>query len=116
MKTIDRARLASKLLEERELFISRHPRSHALFQRTGKSLLAGVPMNWMIRWAGDFPLFVKEASGAHFRDVDDHEYIDLCLGDTGAMTGHAPEATAKAIAEQSRRGLTFMLPTEDAIW
>ena len=73
-------------------------------------------MNWMVRSPGDFPLFVDEASGAHFTDVDGHRYLDLCLGDTGAMTGHAPAAAVEAIAERSRRGVTFMLPTEHAIW
>jgi len=61
-------------------------------------------------------VFVKEARGARFTDVDGHEYVDLCLGDTGAMTGHSPEAAVHAIVEQARRGITFMLPTEDAIW
>lgn len=73
-------------------------------------------MLWMIRWAGTFPLFVKEGHGAHFTDVDGHDYIDFCLGDTGAMTGHAPEKTAQAIVSQAQRGVTFMLPTEDVIW
>ena len=48
-------------------------------------------MHWMVRWAGGFPVFATEARGARFRDVDGHEYADFCLGDTGAMTGHAPE-------------------------
>ncbi len=72
-------------------------------------------MLWMIRWAGSFPVFVREARGAHFTDVDGHHYIDFCLGDTGAMTGHAPEATLKAIAEQAAKGITLMLPYEDVI-
>ncbi len=73
-------------------------------------------MSWMTRSAGDFPVFVDEASGAHFTDVDGHRYLDLCLGDTGAMTGHGPGPTAAAVAARVRRGVTFMLPTEDAIW
>ncbi len=73
-------------------------------------------MNWMRRWPGAFPVFVAEAHGARFVDVDGHEYIDLCLGDTGAMTGHAPVATVAAIAEQAARGLTTMLPGPDAQW
>ena len=73
-------------------------------------------MHWMTEWAGPFPVFVEEASGARFSDVDGNEYVDLCLGDTGAMTGHAPEAAAAAVAEQMRRGTTLMLPTEDSIW
>ncbi len=72
-------------------------------------------MNWMVRWAGSFPIFVREASGAWFTDVDGHRYLDLCLGDTGAMTGHAPTAAVEAIVDQLGRGLTFMLPTEDAV-
>src|SRR5208282_5199512 len=59
--------------------------------------------------------FVREAQGAHFLDVDGHRYTDFCLGDTGAMTGHSPFATVKAAEEQMRRGITLMLPGEDAI-
>lgn len=72
-------------------------------------------MPWMVRWAGGFPLFVERASGARFVDVDGHEVVDFCLGDTGAMTGHAPPASVAAIRAQLERGLTFMLPTEDAL-
>jgi glutamate-1-semialdehyde 2,1-aminomutase len=113
---IDRTRLKAALAHEQERFIAEHPRSKALFERAQAHLLGGVPMNWMVRWAGAFPVFVKEASGAHFTDVDGHDYIDFCLGDTGAMTGHAPPASTEAIIEQVQRGITFMLPIEDAIW
>ena len=73
-------------------------------------------MHWMVRWAGGFPLFVEGGEGAHLTDVDGHRYLDLCLGDTGAMTGHAPPATVEAVWAQAARGFTFMLPTEDAVW
>lgn len=116
MPSIDRTRLAARLAQERQRFIETHPRSRELFERAKTSLLAGVPMNWMVRWAGDFPVFVRDGQGAHFTDVDGHSYLDLCLGDTGAMTGHAPAPTVQAMTEQLRRGLTFMLPTDDAIW
>jgi glutamate-1-semialdehyde 2,1-aminomutase len=97
-------------------FVAEHPKSKALFDRAKSSMLSGVPMHWMARWAGGFPVFIAHASGAHFTDVDGHEYIDLCLGDTGAMTGHAPALVVEAIANQARRGITSMLPTEDALW
>ena len=71
-------------------------------------------MNWMACWPGRFPMFVAEASGARFIDVDGHEYVDFCLGDTGAMTGHSPAATVAVIAEQAARGISLMLPTEDS--
>src|SRR5580693_3605333 len=88
--TIDRSRLHTLMSREEEKFINERPLSAALYARAQKSLLGGVPMNWMKKWAGKFPVFVAEAHGAHFRDVDGHDYIDLCLGDTGAMTGHSP--------------------------
>ena len=116
MKTIDRARLQSLMQREQKKFVDERPKSKALFERARKSLLAGVPMNWMVKWAGEFPPFVREAQGAHFFDVDGHRYTDFCLGDTGAMTGHSPFATVKAVEEQSRRGITLMLPGEDSIF
>lgn len=116
MPPIDRARLRDLLAEERRLYAAAHPRSRELFERARRSLLDGVPMNWMVCWATPFPLFVEQAAGARLRDVDGHEYVDFCLGDTGAMTGHAPPPTVQAVREQAGRGITFMLPTEDALW
>src|SRR5512145_1552892 len=108
MQPLDRSRLEQLIRSEEALFQKTHPRSFELYQRARKSLHGGVPMLWMIRWAGSFPVFVKEAKGAHFSDVDGNDYIDFCLGDTGAMTGHAPEATVKAITEQIQKGITLM--------
>jgi glutamate-1-semialdehyde 2,1-aminomutase len=116
MVTIDRKRLAELLIVEELRFYKQHQKSYQLYQRAQKCLQGGVPMLWMIRWAGTFPVFVKEGKGAHFVDVDGNEYIDFCLGDTGAMTGHAPEKTVEAIYKQAQKGITYMLPTEDVIW
>jgi len=74
----------------------------------------GVPMSWMAKWPGGFPLYVEKAKGSRFTDVDGIEYVDFCLGDTGAMVGHSPDASVSAIQAQLQKGLTFMLPTEDA--
>jgi glutamate-1-semialdehyde 2,1-aminomutase len=114
--TIDRAHLKTLLQEEIERFRRTHPRSWERTQQARRSLFAGVPMLWMVRWAGAFPIFVKEARGAHFTDIDGHEYIDFCLGDTGAMTGHSPQPTVEAVQQQLEKGITLMLPYEDAIW
>jgi glutamate-1-semialdehyde 2,1-aminomutase len=116
MAALDRARLASLMQREQQRYVKEHPKSKALFERACKSLLDGVPMNWMLKWAGAFPPFVREAQGAHFYDVDGKNYVDFCLGDTGAMTGHSPFAMVKAVEEQLRRGITLMLPSEDSIW
>src|SRR5437879_6132631 len=104
------------LNRELERFEREHPRSRELSRQAEASLLAGVPMPWMIRWAGGFPVFAADAEGARFRDVDGREYIDFCLGDTGAMTGHSPDATVRAVSKQAARGITLMLPSEDALW
>ncbi len=116
MNTIDRARLAESMERERALFRERHPTSRALFEAGRDSLLYGVPMNWMVRWPGDHPVYVADAEGARFTDVDGNVFVDFCLGDTGGMAGHAPKASVDAIAKQASRGITLMLPTEDAAW
>jgi glutamate-1-semialdehyde 2,1-aminomutase len=114
-RVLDRDRMERRMAAEMADFEAANPRSRALFERAQGSLLDGVPMNWMVKWAGPYPLFVEAASGARFTDVDGHEYVDFCLGDTGAMAGHGPDATIRAVERQLRRGITHMLPTEDAI-
>jgi glutamate-1-semialdehyde 2,1-aminomutase len=112
----DRQHLRKRLEAERLLFVQSHPKSRELFESARDCLLGGVPMSWMMKWAGGFPVFVKEAHGATLVDVDGHSYTDLCLGDTGAMAGHSPMEVTRYVVEQTSRGITTMLPTEDAIW
>ncbi|MEZ5155828.1 MAG: transaminase [Solirubrobacterales bacterium] len=107
-------RIAELLKREEERFEASHPKSKEVHERAGADLLSGVPMNWMTRWPGRFPVYVHEAQGASVVDVDGIEYVDLCLGDTGAMCGHAPAPTVAAIERQLGRGITTMLPSEDA--
>ena len=114
--TFDRSRLALLLERELEDFRATHPRSAELHERALQSLIGGVPMPWMMRWAGGFPISATSARGSRVTDVDGHEYIDLCLGDTGAMTGHSLPALMEVLAERDGQGLTLMLPTEDAPW
>ena len=112
---IDRDRVDALIAEESARFEREHPRSRELFERARSSLLGGVPMSWMTKWASPFPIFAAEASGARVTCVDGHEYVDFCLGDTGAMTGHSPPGSVPAIQNRVVRGMTLMLPTEDAI-
>lgn len=116
MTTIDREHLHDVLEKEIHLFSDCHPKCHDLYQRAKNCLLDGVPMNWMVRWAGGFPLFVTGAKGASFTCADGVKFLDFCLGDTGAMVGHSPDEPMRRIAGQLQNGITFMLPTEDAIW
>ena len=114
MTEIAPGRIAELMKRERSRFAESHPESRQAHERAKTSLLSGVPMNWMTRWPGDFPVFVSSALGAEVTDVDGNVYADLCLGDTGAMTGHSPQATVDAVRDRVARGITAMLPTEDA--
>jgi glutamate-1-semialdehyde 2,1-aminomutase len=109
-------RLQTLLAQERETFATNHPRSKAAYGAARPHLLGGVPMTWMNLAAGGFPLYLDHAQGARVTDLDGHEYVDFALGDTGAMAGHSPPATVEAIARQSAKGITAMMPTEDAAW
>jgi glutamate-1-semialdehyde 2,1-aminomutase len=108
-------RIAAVFEAEQAAYVDAHPRS---LQRTGHGIAGfyqGVPMHWMKDWSMPFPFLVESAQGSVLRDIDGNEYADFCLGDTGSMFGHSPRPVAEAIARQASRGLTYMLPTEDAI-
>jgi glutamate-1-semialdehyde 2,1-aminomutase len=113
---VDSARVAELMANERAWFAERCPGADEIHRRAGRSLLSGVPMNWMTRWASPYPIVVDRAAGASLTDVDGNEYVDFCLGDTGAMAGHAPAPAVGAVARQMASGATFMLPTADAGW
>ena len=115
MATIDRAHLKKLTAIEEERFLKLHPKSGALFEQAKEVMPGGVPMSWMAKWPGAYPVFVESAHGARFTDVDGIEYVDFCLGDTGSMTGHSPAPTVAAIIEQMQHGFTAMLPTADAV-
>jgi glutamate-1-semialdehyde aminotransferase len=113
---VDSARVQELLAREQDRFVASHPKSMDFRSRAAGSLLYGVPMNWMTRWASPSPIVVASAHGAELEDIDGNTYVDLCLGDTGAMAGHGPRAVVDAVSAQIAKGATFMLPTEDAIW
>ena len=109
---------------ELDSFRAARPRSAELHQEAEKTLIGGVPMNWMNKWAtaapiaGDprgFPIFIESAQGAELVDVDGHRYADFCLGDTGAMTGHSPKPIVEALGRRAPHGFTYMLPSPQSI-
>ena len=114
---IDRARLSEIYAREQANFVAHHPRSAAAYDRSGH-LFGQVPMTWMNKNVGGFPIYLDRARGNRIWDIDGFEYVDFALGDTGAMAGHSPEATVAAIQMRiaTQGGITTMLPTEDAEW
>ena len=113
---IAKSRIAELMNTEVDMFINNHPRSQEESRHSQASLLAGVPMPWMKRWAGPFPVIADQAVGGSIVDIDGNTYVDFCLGDTGSMTGHANTPISQAIAHQSQRGFTTMLPSADLSW
>jgi len=118
MTLLDRDRLAVLLARERQSYVDANPRSAAAFASAQGSLFGGVPMTWMVKWSGGFPLYLDHARGASISDVDGHTYVDFALGDTAAMAGHSPQATVLAVQDRVgvAGGITTMLPTADAEW
>jgi glutamate-1-semialdehyde 2,1-aminomutase len=110
------ARLQALAASERQRFITANPRSQLLAERAAPHWLFGVPLHWMNDWSTPFALHVASARGATVTDADGNTRADFCLGDTGAMFGHAAAPVAAAVASQMQRGCTTMLATEDAAW
>jgi glutamate-1-semialdehyde 2,1-aminomutase len=115
---VDRAQMNQILQAELARFADTHAGSRERFERARRSLLGGVPMTWMAKWAGGHPVFAAGARGASIEDVDGNRYVDFALGDTGAMAGHSPAPVVDAVTRRlgDLGGATVMLPTEDATW
>ncbi len=114
---IDRSALAARLQAEQATHAERTPKSKALFD-AADHLFGRVPMTWMNKWSGGYPLYLDRAHGNRITDVDGHEYVDFALGDTGSMAGHSPQATVNAVQRRigDLGGITTMMPSEDAEW
>jgi len=115
-KVVSDNQLAGLMKREGESFKKRTPKSAGVYRQARNVLLNGVPMPWMSDWGSPHPIYAEGASGSRITDIDGNTYVDFCLGDTGAMFGHSPPATAAAVSEQIGKGITTMLPSEDAPW
>lgn len=112
---IARSRIEQIRDRESETFRKARPKSEAKVGNGIAGFLGGVPMHWMKDWPTPFPILVDQAKGATITDIDGNRLDDFCLGDTGSMFGHSPPPVARAIRRQAGRGLTYMLPSEDAL-
>ena len=117
MATVNRERLAELLERERGEHRRRTSASRAAFE-AADHLLGRVPMTWMNKWSGGYPLYLAQAHGNRVVDIDGNEYVDFALGDTGSMAGHSPEATVAAVTKRIGvdGGITTMMPSLDAEW
>ncbi len=108
-------RLNALQAREAARYAKGRPKSAAALATGAAAYLDGVPMHWMKDWPMPFPMLVDKAQGARLIDIDGFKIDDFCLGDTGSMFGHSPKPVVKAIEHQAQRGLTYMLPTRDAM-
>ncbi len=105
-------RLADFTAREARRFAASRPHA-AKVQLT--DYLGGVPLHWMTDWPMPHLPVIAQAKGATITDIDGYQMDDFCLGDTGSMFGHSPAPVARALRRQARRGLTYMLPSIEAI-
>ncbi len=112
---VSRARIEALALREAKTYTAARPKTQAALDAGAANYLDGVPMHWMKDWPQPFPMLVAEAKGATITDLDGNSFDDFCLGDTGSMFGHSPAPVTRAIRAQASKGLTYMLPTEDAL-
>jgi glutamate-1-semialdehyde 2,1-aminomutase len=99
--------------KELETFERRTPKSAEAHKKNLKRLPLGVASNY--RAYDPYPIFVKEGSGSHFRDLDGNDYVDhnLCFG--ALMAGHCHPAVMKAVQARLSTGTMFGMP-HDMEW
>jgi glutamate-1-semialdehyde 2,1-aminomutase len=100
---------------EDKIFFERTKKSKEAFENAQDMLLNGTPTPWMGDWGTQHPIFVSKAKGNKLTDIDGNVYTDFCLGDTGAMFGHSPDATVEIVRKQVDMGITSMMPTLDSL-
>jgi glutamate-1-semialdehyde 2,1-aminomutase len=113
--TVSETSISALLGREKAQYIQRNSMSKALSETTSRNWLRGVPMHWMVDWGMPFPLFIEKANGVTLTSADNHQYTDFCLGDTGAMFGHAPQAIVDTVMREASNGFTTMLPSTSAV-
>jgi len=113
---IDQEALLALKDEEDARFVAARPKTMALWERGKEVMPNGVPMSWLRGSYHHPPMFVDEAKGSHFRDVDGHDYADFNIADMSMFCGYAPDPLVRAVNERMEAGNQFLLPTEDSIW
>lgn len=88
-----------------EEYVSRTPKSKALYERAKKVLPAGV--SYGIRYFEPYPFYTASARGSKLWDVDGNEFVDFWLGHTALVLGHSPPAVMKAVKAQLEKGTHY---------
>jgi len=102
-----------QLHNEIAIFERRTPKSAEAHRHNLKRLPLGVASNY--RAYDPHPIFVKEAKGSKFWDLDGNEYIDHNLTFGALMAGHCHPAVMKAVEKRLSTGTMFGMP-HDMEW
>jgi len=102
-----------QLRDEIAIFEKRTPKSAEAHKHNLKRLPLGVASNY--RAYDPHPIFVKEAKGSKFWDLDGNQYIDHNLTFGALMAGHCHRAVMKAVEKRLSTGTMFGMP-HDMEW
>ncbi len=111
---LDPDRLRDLAAREAAALEAHTPRSGELRRGALGRMPRGVPTGFMADLYPQPPIFAAHGDGATFWDADGNAYLDFNLCDLSTVCGHANPSVVAAITEQARRGVQFLLPTEDA--
>ena len=83
------------------------------FKRAQQIIPGGVnsPVR-ALQSVGTTPLFVREARGAYFTDIDNNRFIDFCMSWGVFILGHNNEKVSSAAIAAVERGSSYGIPTE----
>ena len=113
---IDVAKVRELKVREDATFVQAHPRCIETWHRAERVMPNGVPMSWLRTSYDHPPLWVDDAKGSRFRDVDGNEYADFNIADMSMFAGFGPEPVVEAVSRRMSGGSQFLLPNEDSIW
>ena len=91
-------------------YFARTPECKAMFDRASRTMPGGVAGNG--KYLPPYPIYVKDAQGGEFIDLDGNRYVDLLMGGGVHILGHSPEVVMSAVEEQLRHGVHFYMAAE----
>jgi glutamate-1-semialdehyde 2,1-aminomutase len=106
-------RLMKVAAREAERFAAAHPKSKAALEKAGQTWLNGVPMHWMTDWPMPFLPVVETAPRARGSPISTATGSTISAWATPAACSAIRPARWPGRSAQARRGLTYMLPSED---
>src|SRR5262245_63508294 len=97
------AKVAEFRLALKRDYEARFPKSAAICERRGKTLLD--QSSHAVRWGEPFQVTVAKAEGAAIHDLDGHRIVDYWQGHYANLLGHNPRSEEHTSELQSLRHL-----------